>query len=124
MTKINHEKLNRSRKPSQPMELLRDKAVAVHRLHAEFDIPIDRGTIWGNPFVIGLHGDRKAVIEKYRQLLWRRIRDGEIKLEMLAVLHGQRLGCWCAPQKCHGDVLADAAAWAYQKLVDEGRLCA
>ena len=30
-------------------------------------------------------------------------------LAALPELRGKRLGCWCAPQACHGDVLAQLA---------------
>ena len=75
-------------------------------------VRIDRATRWGNPFVIGRDGPHAEVIEKYRAWLWREIRAGRVPLEDLAALHGRRLACWCAPEACHGDVLAAAAGWA------------
>ena len=71
---------------------------------------------WGNPFTIEEAGSRERCIELYRRRLWDEIRAGRITLEQLAALHGKRLGCFCAPEACHGDVLADAAAWAYAQL--------
>lgn len=32
----------------------------------EFDVYIGRGTIWGNPYQIGIDGDRDEVIRKYK----------------------------------------------------------
>ena len=32
---------------------------------------IGRGSIWGNPFIIGTHAARDEVIELYRQYLWK-----------------------------------------------------
>ncbi len=75
-------------------------------------IRIDRRTRWGNPFRIGPDGTREDVISKYRDHLWNNIRAGEISKDDLAELHGKNLACHCAPQPCHGDVLASAAAWA------------
>ena len=75
-------------------------------------IRIDRRTRWGNPFRIGPDGTREDVISKYRDHLWNSIRTGEISKDDLAELHGKNLACHCAPQPCHGDVLASAAAWA------------
>lgn len=80
------------------------------------DIRIDRKTRWGNPFVMGHDGDRDAVCEKYRTWLWRQIREGKITLEDLAALKGKKLGCHCAPRRCHGDTLSAAADWAYEEL--------
>jgi hypothetical protein len=77
----------------------------VHCKRDEYDVYIGRPSKWGNPFVVGRDGDRETVIEKYRT--WIMGQD-----ELLAELHelrGKRLGCWCAPQACHGDVLAELA---------------
>jgi hypothetical protein len=66
-----------------------------------FDVRIDRMSIWGNRFVIGRDGDRATVIAKYAAWIMTRP-------ELLSRLHelrGKRLGCWCSPLPCHGDVL-------------------
>ena len=88
---------------------------------AEPDVAhIDRATKFGNPYLIGRDGSRTEVIEKYRTRLWREIRAGRMPLEDLAALHGKRLACWCAPEPCHGDVLAAAARWAAERLQTAG----
>ena len=79
----------------------------------EYDIYIGRGnrryglarSIWANPFHIGPDGNRQRVIDHYRAYL---LRTPEL-LARLPELKGQRLGCWCAPEPCHGDVLAELA---------------
>ena len=83
-------------------------------------VRIDRATTWGNRFVIGRDGDRAEVIAKYRAWLWREIGDGRIGLAELAALEGKRLACWCAPEPCHGHVLAAAARWAAEQLRSTG----
>ena len=60
---------------------------------------------WGNPFQIGRDGDRATVIGKYAA--W--IQTQPQLLARLPDLRGRRLGCFCAPQACHGDVLARLA---------------
>lgn len=77
---------------------------------------IGRGSRWGNPFVIGKHGNRAQVIEQHRQALHKQIQSGELSLEDLASLHGKDLVCFCKPQPCHGDTLERAAAWAMNQL--------
>ena len=77
---------------------------------------IDRRTRWGNPFRLGVDGDRDTVIALYRAELWRRIRAGEVALAELAELDGMWLACWCDPLPCHGHVLARAARWAAERL--------
>ena len=70
------------------------------------DVYIGRPSIWGNPFVIGKHGDREAVVAKYREWIHKQ------PLLMAATkkeLRGKTLVCFCAPQACHGHVLAAIA---------------
>jgi hypothetical protein len=59
--------------------------------------------VWSNPFKIGRDGNRGKVIEMYRKWIFLR---PEL-LKRLPELRGKRLGCWCAPQACHGDVLVE-----------------
>ena len=73
---------------------------------------VGRPSRWGNPFEIGRHGDRAAVIERYRRWLWNEIRQGRIQRAELTRLAGKDLVCWCAPEPCHAEVLARAAQWA------------
>lgn len=73
----------------------------------EYDVRIDRRTKWGNPFKIGPDGTREEVIEKYREWIHAdEQRDLRLQIKELV---GMRLGCWCKPSACHGDVLAEAA---------------
>lgn len=77
----------------------------VHLAKESFDVRIDRQTKWGNPYVIGRDGSRSEVIRKFEKYL-------KTKPELLAALPeltGKVLGCWCAPQACHGDVLVRLA---------------
>lgn len=70
-----------------------------------YDVRIDRKTKWGNPFVIGRDGTREDVIHKFAE--W--IKYQPVLIESLYELKGKRLGCWCHPSACHGDVLAKLA---------------
>lgn len=56
---------------------------------------IGRGSPYGNPFKIGVHGDRDAVCGMFETLI----------LPTLDVepLRGKNLMCFCAPLRCHGD---------------------
>lgn len=62
---------------------------------------IGRGSPWGNPYRIGLDGDRETVIRKYHTYLRR---TPELLAEIYR-LRGHDLVCFCAPMPCHGDVL-------------------
>ena len=78
-------------------------AVVVNRSRELDDIYIGRPSKWGNPFLIGRDGDRAAVISKYREWLL----GQPVLLAALPELRGKRLGCWCKPKACHGDVLVE-----------------
>lgn len=69
------------------------------------DIYIGRGSMWGNPFKIGKDGTREEVIKKYRNMFLnnRRLQSH------IGTLRGNKLGCYCAPAPCHGDVLREFA---------------
>lgn len=83
----------------------KQRTVVVHRREPH-DVYIGRPSKWGNPFHIGAkHGDRAAVIAKYAA--W--IQTQPHLLAALGELRGKRLGCYCAPLACHGDVLARLA---------------
>jgi Domain of unknown function (DUF4326) len=64
-----------------------------------------RASKWANPFRIDRDGTREEVIAKYER--WLRSRPELIAA--LPELRGRVLGCWCAPEGCHGDVLARLA---------------
>ena len=72
---------------------------------AQYDVYIGRPSRWGNPFIIGKDGDREEVIVKYEQWL----KSQPQLVESLPELRKKRLGCFCAPKMCHGDVLARLA---------------
>lgn len=81
------------------------ETTVVHCKVSPYDVYIGRPSIWGNPFNIGHDGDREEVVEKYRQ--W--IMCQPQLLARLPELQGKRLGCFCTPQLCHGEVLAELA---------------
>lgn len=84
----------------------------VNKYKDPYDIYIGRGSVWGNPFHITADITREMVIDKYRQYLWNKIRQGGITIDQLINLDGKVLGCFCKPQACHGDVIVKAVQWA------------
>lgn len=74
----------------------------VNRHREPFDVYIGRGSKWGNPFVIGVDGTRREVIERYRRWIVR-----QPQFDDLEELRGKVLGCFCKPLPCHGDVLVE-----------------
>lgn len=75
------------------------KVVKGANANAEY---IGRGSVWGNPFIIGKDGDRDLVIRKFQAYAeWRLSKEPD----WLEPLRGKDLSCYCAPQACHGDVI-------------------
>jgi hypothetical protein len=66
----------------------------------------------GNPFVVGKDGIRHEVVTKY--LDWLLIQP--TLLGALPELKGKRLGCYCKPAECHGDILAELVNWLYPEM--------
>jgi hypothetical protein len=62
---------------------------------------IGRPSKWGNPFFIGMDGNRDEVCDKYAQAF--------VLHKDLHELRGKVLGCWCYPERCHGDFLVEVA---------------
>jgi hypothetical protein len=71
-------------------------------------VSIDRKTDWGNPFVMDTSiskqdGDRDKVCDSYELFF-------QLKLSLqvrINALKGCVLGCWCYPNRCHGNFLAE-----------------
>lgn len=65
---------------------------------------------WQNPFSVKKFG-RDKCIDLYKQY----IRDNKELYEQLDELENKELGCWCHPQKCHGDILIELLKEKKQK---------
>lgn len=68
---------------------------------------IGRGSYWGNPYSMFAEGEtREEVIRKFKYDFDYEKFPNKSKSEVFK-LAGKRLGCFCKPEACHGDVLAD-----------------
>ena len=79
------------------------KTLVVNLRWESYDVYIGRPSIWGNPFEIGRDGTREEVVKKYREWIMNRPK----LLAKIKKLRGKRLGCFCYPKACHGDVLVE-----------------
>ncbi len=59
-------------------------------------------SVWANPFELDKDGTRDEVLEKYASWL----NDHPELIEALHEFRGYALVCWCAPEPCHGTILA------------------
>jgi hypothetical protein len=96
-----------------PEEVALVQTSVVHNLREDFDVYIGRevpehrvpASKWGNPFVMEDESDaaRERAIAAYRGWV---VQQPDL-MGSLEELRGRRLGCWCAPKRCHGDVLVE-----------------
>lgn len=110
-------KLSRGR--SQPDATLIAWAKATGR-YVRITRPVAR-YLWGNPYEEGRDGTRAEVIALYARRL-----DAHPELTArLPALTGMVLCCWCAPARCHGEVLLarlkDGSFERYQAAVEAHR---
>lgn len=89
--------------------------------NAEFEY-IGRGSYWGNPHSMfdnnsdDLRDDREEVIRKYKyDFDYDKFPNKKNYKQKVLELAGKRLGCFCKPYDCHGDVIAD-----YLNSIDDG----
>lgn len=78
----------------------------------DYDVYIGRGSKWGNPFThikdkqtLAEHivETREEAISKYREYILSR----PDLIDSLDELRGKKLGCYCKPDSCHGDILIE-----------------
>ena len=81
--------------------------VNVRNVSKDSYVYIGRPSVYGNPFVIGRDGSREQVISKFRTYFHGRINNDSVFRGEVEALRGKRLGCYCAPCACHGDVIKE-----------------
>jgi len=61
-----------------------------------------KSSMWANPFTVKTEG-RDKCLELYESWVREKIKkEGTTELKKLK---NKVLGCWCKPEKCHGDIL-------------------
>ncbi len=89
--------------------------IQIGRLRRDRGISVARPSVLGNPYKIGVDGDRAEVIAKYRKWLARELkRNDAVKDAMFRIANLARHGkitllCHCAPAACHAEVVAEYA---------------
>jgi len=79
---------------------------------------LKKKSIWANPYAKQLHGEkitREECLRLYREYV---LSKPEL-VEKLPGLRGTTLACWCAPERCHGDVLLELAWQAAEGRIEK-----
>lgn len=84
------------------------KTTVVNMRNESCDFRIDRQSIFGNPFILSSSMSRDESIARYQVYFDKRIAEDEDFVDRVKALAGFKLGCWCKPKACHGDIIV---AW-------------
>ena len=77
-----------------------------------YDVYIGRGSKWGCPYTIikdrptlakEIVSTKEEALSKYKEYV---LSSPEL-MDSLDELEGKVLGCFCKPEKCHGDILLE-----------------
>jgi hypothetical protein len=87
----------------------------MRKAHPREVVLVDNMSSWGNPFSCQVlstaawrTNNRDAAIEAYT--LWLSLPEqAELRQHMREHLGGKNLGCWCKPDRCHGDAILQVA---------------
>jgi hypothetical protein len=82
----------------------RDKHLLDWAKSKDLLVRVSHGTPWGNHFEIPDDGDRDTVCDNY---IRHYIPHKPSLLNKIHSLKGRVLACWCYPERCHGDYLAE-----------------
>lgn len=97
------------------INIKKDEQFAGVKSNAAYEY-IGRGSYWGNPYSMFAEGDsREEVIRKYKYDFDYEKFPNKEKTQVYK-LAGKRLGCFCKPDACHGDILAN-----YLNAWDDGK---
>jgi hypothetical protein len=93
------------------------KTKVINKRFAADDVYIGRaattgGGYFGNPYIMTHESMREHVIDQYREYFNSRITTDPEFARRVLDLRGKRLGCYCKPRPCHGDVIVDWIAKA------------
>jgi len=84
-----------------------------------YDARIQAGSEFANPFSINDRVTRDQAIEQYREHIISKLKKNPKLRNRLMQMEGKKLGCWCSPRRCHGDVLVELIEENVKKRDDE-----
>jgi hypothetical protein len=64
-------------------------------------------SIWANPYKNTETQSREQVLKLYRVYIEEKLKSNPLLVKELMKLYGKKLGCWCKPECCHGDILVE-----------------
>ena len=97
------------------------KTTVVNIIYDVCDVYIGRSKTpeigyFGNPYHVGVNGTREEVIAKYLEYFNERNKNDKEFHRRIVDLIGKRLGCFCKPEACHGDIIAKYLNFEQEEL--------
>ena len=90
---------------------------------AKHTVYIGRPSIFGNPFIMSQYCNRAMSIEKYKKYINLELHkyytgQGSKVIEAIKKLpNNAKLGCYCKPLACHGDIIIQIWKELHNELV-------
>jgi hypothetical protein len=84
------------------------KVVHCRRAPSGSFVYVGRPSVFGNPFPLEDPTDdtaRDQVIRHYHDWFHQRVATDSVFRQAVLALRGRDLGCWCAPRRCHAEVI-------------------
>ena len=89
-----------------------DKTTVVNLNHEPYDVYIGRPGrgkteaegVFGNPYH---EQGREQNLRLFRIYFYKRLAEDKGFAKKVEKLRGKKLGCFCKPKDCHGDIIAD-----------------
>lgn len=79
------------------------RVVNIHTHPGDVEVFCARPSVWRNPYVVGVDGNKEQVLELFVERLRR---FPALVRAARKHLYGKRLGCYCAPKACHCHIWA------------------
>jgi hypothetical protein len=79
---------------------------------------IGRPGVYGNPYKIGVDGERMDVVLLFRDYCLHRIEEDGVFRHLVRELYGKSLVCFCKPHPCHGTLLCALADQLHGEAVE------
>lgn len=83
-----------------------------------YQVRVDRASVLGNPFHMRDESHRDEVCDKYRTYFIAQMRNNQefrkevLRLKDIYRTYGKlELFCWCAPKRCHAEVIKHFIEW-------------
>jgi hypothetical protein len=66
-----------------------------------------KASVFCNPYKIAKDNTRDDVTNLFREYIMKKLEEDSSLKSLLCSYKGKTLGCWCSPERCHGDILVE-----------------